>query len=446
MSFLSCLPFPLKNWLATIYGFYNYLRKYRGRKRFLKQINSTKNFSREEWISYQSKRLDEILAVARFHVPYYKRYWKNSSLEWKSLDNWPIMSKQTIKGNERDFIDERISQKSLIKMYTSGSSGQPMCYYLSKKTFGLWYALYDERIKSHHGIDITKDAYATFGGRIFISMERNKPPFWMWNSWDRQLYCSSYHMSESNMSYYISALEAKNVRYIIGYVSAIFLLANYIVKNGIQHLLKIKTIITNAEPLYDHQREIIEQAFTCTVVETYSGCEYAFGGNQMFNGEMVLWPEAGILEVLDSNQNIRKSGKGEFLATGLINKAMPLIRFKIGDLGKISDDTVSGFQVLERIEGRVDDVLISENGTPIGRMDHVFKKDFDIVEAQIVQLEKLLVQINLVKGVLYTDATEEAIAQGVKDRLGSSVKVAFNYLEEIPRGANGKFKGVISKL
>ena len=73
----------------------------------------------------------------------------------------------------------------------------------------------------------------------------------------------------------------------------------------------------------------------------------------MFNGEMVLWPEAGILEVLDSNQNVRKPGKGELLATGLINNAMGLISFKIGDLGEISDDTVSGFQVLDKIEERL---------------------------------------------------------------------------------------------
>lgn len=445
MAGLTNIPDRLKNVVATIYGFYNSRRKYRGIEAIRSSILARSNFTRSDWKEYQDTRLNRLLYEAKHHVPYYVDYWSRSYLDWKVLQNWPIIEKEMIRGNENKFISDKYRKSKLIQMFTSGSSGRPMCYYLSPETFNVWYSLYDLRIKEHHGVDLRSDAYASFGGRILFSSDRSSPPFWVWNYYNKQLYCSSYHLSDETIPFYIEEFERRNIKYLVGYVSAIHSIATYIIRNKVGHNLALKVAITNAEPLSDLQRCDIEQGFNCKVVETYSGCEYAFGGNEMYEGQMVLWPEAGVLEVETSSGKMSYEGFGEFIATGLINFAMPLIRFRIGDWGEIAEDSVNGFQYLKRIEGRVDDIVYTFDGREVGRMDPVFKDSFDIQEAQIVQNEDLSINVLLVKGPTYTSGMEQELKMNIKDRLGGEIDVKFQYVDEVPRGANGKFKGVISK-
>lgn len=70
-------------------------------------------------------------------------------------------------------------------MYTSGTSGKPMTIYLSKESFGLWYALYDYRTKMENGVDPFKDSYGTFAGKLIHSQNKIKPPFWVYNKYGK---------------------------------------------------------------------------------------------------------------------------------------------------------------------------------------------------------------------------------------------------------------------
>tara|TARA_B110000003_G_scaffold274536_1_gene314763 strand:- start:2888 stop:4195 length:1308 start_codon:yes stop_codon:yes gene_type:complete len=434
------------NFLASVYGLYNTYRKSFNKKKYIELIDSRKCNSRSDWKKIQEIELQKILKSAKENVPFYIDYWNKSSLDWKNLENWPIMNKDTIRGNELNFIDVRFKRNKLIKMYTSGSSGRPMCYYFTKEAFSYWYSVYDVRIKSFYGIDIETDSYATFGGRILFKSNKMKPPFWIWNNYNKQLYCSSYHLNQKNIIHYLREFKKRDIKYIVSYVSSLHAIALYILKKKPRINLKIKLIVTNAEPLYDYQRNDIENAFNCKVIETYSGCELAFGGNQMFGNKITLWPEVGIMQILTANGEITDYGKGEFLITGLLNQAMPLIKYRIGDFGELDKSSLNGFQFLKNIEGRVDDVLISDTGNLVGRMDPVFKDSFDIKEAQIVQLSERLVKVNIVKGERFSKTNELELTKNIKDRLGDSMCINFNYLDSIPRGANGKFKGVISKI
>lgn len=122
----------------------------------------------------------------------------------------------------------------------------------------------------------------------------------------------------------------------MGYTFSLYSLVSLAKLKNIK-LPKLKLVITNAEALYDHQRELISDSFQCPVIQTYSGCECAFGGTEDLERNMWLWPESGLLEVVTHEGGIEKYGQGEFLATGLVNKAMPLIRYRIGDSGQIRE-------------------------------------------------------------------------------------------------------------
>lgn len=441
-------PNLLKYVFAYINGIIlNYRRKYR-RKENIKLLNERKNWSSENYESWQKEELRKILEYTRFNIPYYIAFWADKSdLDYTELKNWPIIEKTTIRDNLELFISNDYKRKELFQMHTSGTSGKPMTFWLTRETLGFWYAMYDVRIKNWNGVTAS-DAYGSFGGQLIKDSNSNKGPFWVWNSPMNQLYFSSYHINENTVKEYISAMFKFDLKYLLGYVSAIYSIAKISKQKQIK-APEFKVIITNAEPLFDYQRETIEEVFKCRVVQTYSGCEFAFGGSEDLSGKMYLWPEAGVMEVLTENGELRNNGTGEFVITGFLNKAMPLIRYRVGDSGTISkaeDSNSRPFKVLAEILGRTDDLVKSSEGNYIGRLDPVFKGGFNISEAQIIQETLREFTINIAPLESYKSEEGEQIIERLKDRVGANVSVKLNIVKAIPKGANGKFKAVISKL
>src|SRR6201999_2266836 len=92
-------------------------------------------------------------------------------------------------------------------------------------------------------------------------------------------------------------------------------------------------IISNAEPLYAHQREFISRVFGCPVRDTYGMSEMTCAASECEAGKLHLWPEAGIYEVLRDDQDVpvRAGETGRLVCTGFLNPDMPLIRYEVGD-------------------------------------------------------------------------------------------------------------------
>lgn len=441
-------PRFLKYIFAYINGMQlNYWRKFH-RSQFLRMLLDRETWAADKNETWQSQELKKMLDYARVRVPYYRKYWDlNPTEDHKNLNNWPILEKQTIRDNPELFISDDYSKSKLYEMHTSGTSGKPMTFWLTREALGIYYAMYELRIRNWNGVT-ESDAYGAFGGQLIVDANSKEPPFWIWNQPMNQLYFSSYHINENTVKHYVKAMFDHDLKYLLGYVSSIYNIAKIAKQKGIK-TPSLKLVITNAEPLLKHQREIIEEIFDCKVIQTYSGCEYAFGGSEDLSGNMYLWPEVGVMEVLNESNKITKLGKGEFIITGLLNKAMPLIRYKVGDSGTIepaNNSNSRSFRYLSEITGRTDDLVRASDGTFVGRLDPVFKAEFNISEAQIIQETLTDFSVNIVPLEAYTSSEGDEIIERLKERVGNDCIVQVNILESIPKGANGKFKAVISHL
>jgi phenylacetate-CoA ligase len=408
------------------------------------------SWTQAEYLNWQKNAVTEMLVYAAQKVPYYRNYWTGKDQSnIGDINAWPILDKDIVRNHPTQFISDDFNIKDLSVMHTSGTSGKPMTIYLSKESFGLWYALYDLRIKKENGVDPFKDAYGTFAGQLICAQNQTKAPFWVHNQLGKQVYFSSYHLNENNIQSYVKAMDDYKLTYLMGYTSALHSVVVLAKAKNIE-LPKLKLVITNAEPLFDHQRELISAAFQCPVVQTYSGCEYAFGGTEDLQKNMWLWPESGLLEVLTVNGNIQPYGQGAFLATGLVNKAMPLIRYKIGDSGTIEDPeitkSIGNMLRLTSIDGRTDDLIKTPDGRLVGRLDPVFKADFAIKEAQIIQEKLTLIILKVVEDKNFNEAQKQELIARLKDRVGDAIEIQYQSVDSIARNANGKFKAVISMI
>jgi phenylacetate-CoA ligase len=214
--------------------------------------------------------------------------------------------------------------------------------------------------------------------------------------------------------------------------------------------LGLKVAISNAEPLSPLQRRTITDAFGCPVRETYGMAELVASASECEAGALHLWPETGVVEVVEGNTPSAAGETGDLVATGLLNDAMPLVRYRIGDRGTLAADTQTcacgrTLAQLQSLEGRADDVLFTPDGRRVGRLDTVFKADFPIREAQIVQDRVDSVRVRLVPAPGYDAAVAAAIRRALVDRMGE-IEVRIEEVTAIERTSRGKFRAVICNL
>ena len=347
----------------------------------------------ERWRSWQEEHLAFVLHRAATQVPFYRGLWSErrrqgdrSSIEL--LENWPVLEKETVRENPQAFVADDCDVRQMFHEHTSGTSGKSLDLWWSQSTVRAWYALFEARWRRWYGVS-RQDCWANLGGQLVIPVTQRRPPFWVWNAGLNQLYMSSYHLSPELIPHYLTALGRYRVTYLYGYSSSLYSLAQEAIRLKRQDL-QLKVAITNAEPLFDYQREAIAEAFQCPVYETYGMSEIVAAASECQSGQLHLWPEVGMVEVSDDDYADGKDRIGELTCTGLLNSDMPLIRYRVGDRGALSarnDACACGrtLPMLSSIDGRRDDVLYTLDGRSVGRLDPVFKGRLPIREAQIIQ-------------------------------------------------------------
>lgn len=447
-------PVLWQNLFCSLYG----LKIYRGRysppfSDFFNALLDSQYLDRNAIEILQTKKLITLLKTAKRDTAYYAPTLPDipasQSLGLKDiLCNLPVLDKEQFRESPESFLSTRYDRRKLVKVNTSGTTGAPMTIYMTPEARKMNYAFFT-RSKRWAGIGGFERSI-TFAGRLIVPKRQESPPFWRANRFYNNRIYSSYHISDVNLPSYIESIKAYSPFFIDAYPSSLYPVADYILRQGITGI-RPKAIITSSETLLEHQRLAIEKAFGCKVFDQYGSAEQAVFACQCEHGAYHLNPEYGVLEVVDKNNKPVPDGElGEFVCTGFTNDAMPLIRYKIGDLGALSKEKCQcgrHFQVIEKIVGRMDDVLTTPEGTYVGRLDPVFKGMGNTVkETQIIQQATDLIDVILVRGSGYKEDDGLSITRELKKRMGEQVTISIHYVNEIPRCANGKFRAVINNI
>lgn len=409
-------------------------------------------WSSERWQAWREEKLEQTLELAARNVPYYREHWSKRRRQGergahKYLQNWPILQKSEVRKNPAAFIADNFQRRHLLPEYTSGSTGTPLVIYKSRASLRAWYALAEARWRRWYGVS-RQDRWAILGGQLIVPVKRKKPPFWIWNPVFNQLYMSSYHLSDSSFRFYVAALIKYKISYIYGYTSSLYALAMDCLSKKVK-MPSLAVVITCAEPLLDYQRDVIAEAFHCPVRETYGLTEMVIAASECERGQLHLWPEAGIYEICEDGNGTTPGG--EIICTGLLNAAMPLIRYQVGDRGALDDQVRSScscgraLPILKNIDGRNDDVLYTADGRRIGRLDLIFKGHLPLREAQIVQETLGQIKVLYVPTADFSQKTIDILRENIHAHVGD-IQIVFERVEKIPRNKAGKFRFVMSKI
>ncbi|UCE86690.1 MAG: phenylacetate--CoA ligase family protein [Deltaproteobacteria bacterium] len=447
------MPIFLQNLAITIRGLQIARVRYTSHfRRTLEELERSVHGPLEALHELQRQRLVGLVDHARANVPFYRDLPPPSDARdpleaiERTLKNIPPLDKNTYALQPEAFRARNISRRRLIRDVTSGTTGTALTLWQTPERVAEKYATVWRQCRSF-GVQ-PRDPHFSFGGNVVAPRSQTRPPFWRRNAYGRQTLFSVFHMSPANLPSYIDAMHRIPARYAQGYPSALHLIARAMLDAG-RPLPRgrFAAVFTSSESLLAFQRDAIEEAFGAPARDYYSSSENLVAMSECAARRLHLDMEFGIAEV-EPEEETDAYVRGPLLLTGLGNEAAPLFRYRIGDIGRRAKDPCPcgrpGVTFLA-VDGRDDDYVVTPDGSLVGRLDHLFKDQVDVAEAQILQETKDAIEIQLVPRPGYGDDSRERLLAQIRSRLGDDIGVTIRRVEAIAREPNGKFRAVKSR-
>ncbi len=454
ISLYSSFPYWLQNVAVSLHGYK--LKRQRFNDDFYKILdflNSTHGWSKEQIRSYKEEHTFKILEQAYNHCPYYRKKYANVGLspsDFKRLEDlrkFPILTKEDIRENWQGMVADNVSKEDLILYHTSGSTGKALDFYWTKHSSAYYWAV-DQRYKNRFGFELGKTC-VNFTGYPIVPITTSKPPYWRFDRVLNRYFLNMQQLNAHTIHTIAEWLNTKRIEIFIGYPSIMTAFANEMLQAGLTLEFPPKHIFTGAEKLYENQKDILRKVYKGVLFhELYSFSEQAAIATHCTQSVYHEDFEIGHME-LNMAMSVANGLQGEILATGFANLGMPFIRYQNGDTAVFSDrECECGLhsQIIEDIVGRNEDYIVTPEGPHIQRLDYIFKDSSDIKECQVVQKASGEMILRIVKRDSYDVETERKLLVNISQFVSPSIKVKFEYVDEIPRTKAGKFKAVVSEL
>jgi phenylacetate-CoA ligase len=399
----------------------------------------------------QRQKLDRLLAWTKENSSFYQNHWENAPAEsraassWPQLDGLPVVTKANLRSAITAF-PLAAHQGRVFKVYTSGSTGEPMVFYRSAEQESWFWAL---RMRMW-----TWGGYQP--GEAYLTLNLNSRTAWRKRVQDVLFRCS-YHGFNANshdVDAVIQDLRSKRVKHLVGYASSLFLLSRAMRERKIENP-GVRSILSTGDTLLPSYRSLIEEVFGVRVCDYYgAGGEGIHIASQCEQRRAYhLHLENAVIEFLKDGRPARPGEMGEIVVTQLDNRAMPLVRYATQDLAQLSDasrcECGRELPLLEGVQGRVPDIVVAPDGTYL--VVHFFTILFEYLpevrQFQVVQRrpDKIIAKVVRAKGY---DAPriERHIRDAVAKATNGSLSVEFEYVEDIPLSPSLKRRFVISEL
>lgn len=446
-------PYIIKNIISSYYGYKQKKKRYGNHfNEYYKSLNESQWFDNDRLLKLQKQKLVEFLKYAFTNSKYYSNMLKNIKINISDingsdfLNSIPILNKQTIR---KEFSSILIHDNSgnVVWSETSGTTGQSLKIPITSECFQREHA-FRELHYTWGGINL-KDRIAVCAGHPVAYINRKRPPFWTYDYSNKWLLLSSYHLTEKNIPYYLKEIERFKPHLLKGYPSSLYILAIANKKFGFN--INPRAIYIASETLLDFQRKTIEESFGTKVYSWYGTAEMTGNIVECEQGNNHLKLEHSYIEILDKDNQPSQPGEaGRLVCTAFGNYAFPLIRYDIGDIVEISTkkccECGRGGQLIDKVIGRVEDYILTPDGRFVGRLDHIFKDNSNVKNAQIIQNKIDEIIIRIVMENNYSQIDEKNILKNAQIRLGSEINIKFEYVDEINFSFGEKYKFIVSSI
>ena len=413
----------------------------------------------EENREIQRIKLFKLIKYASQNIPYYKKMIKEHNIQFSEdtifddIKKFPLLTKDIIRNHFDGLYKFRDS--TYYTNSSGGSTGEPVKLYQDKYYLEWVIAtkiLFDEWAGRRIGDPMVRISAslsdALRGGQNFKGYLRQK--------FYGVTVLNSNRMTDKSMYEFVQKINHIKPGLILTYTSSIDTLACFIQKNNIS-IHSPRAIMSTASVLYPEIQKKIEKVFRAIVFNRYGSREVGdIACNCEKSSGLHLIPDIHYLEVVDNKGKEVALGKtGNIIITLLTNYTMPLIRYKIGDRGILSDmygQCEHGFPLLEKINGRIKSVFINKFGDYIDDDSFfvLFHPKENIKKFQIIQeaVEYIIINLVLMDQTKLKDVDKEfrEISQKIRRIMGEGTKIKYNIVDEIKPSPSGKHMYAFSRV
>ena len=415
-----------------------------------KEMIRIQSFSKDEYLDWQTKKKWDLVKFHHQNNPFYQKFiGPNLPDKWEEI---PVLKKKDLQANAELLITRSIGKKDLHFGSTSGSSGIPLKFARDKFCHSMTWALILDRyakvdVKStdlqarFYGIPLAKTAYYK---------ERIKDYFM-----NRYRFVI-FDISEASLGSFVDKFRANPFLYLYGYTNSQLTFARYLQTNNLkltEICPTVKCSIVTSEQCNPEDKLFLESVFQVPVYIEYGAAEVAFLAMTDVEGVSRLSNETLLTEVLDDNDQIVPDGtSGKLTFTNLFNKAMPFIRYEVGDIGVVEHDPTQVQDKLLDLKGRLNEKVILPSGKVAAGFTiyyiskHLMGTFGHVNEYQVQQLSPSSFIFSIVTDKSIDKNAKHMIQEAFDKYLEPGLEVEIQKVEQIDREKSGKLKHFISHL
>lgn len=433
ITFLNRLILPLGDFIVS--G--AYLKN-------LKLWRSYDECSEMELAEIQKRKLNKILEHASKHVPFYRG--RNAA----TLDNFPILTKDMLRSHATDLISDTYNISKLDKHHSSGSSGIQSFTYMPKE-----HTFYLRALQTHwwqwSGYKMGNPLVQFGISQKRSVLKRFKDFFY------RCYYVKAFGLSDSDLDHILKKISTKKRVFIAGYPSVIQELAKR--SSAAKLKPKVAGIICFGDKLFNHYEKHIKNAFgqKTPIIDTYGCAEGLLMACKFdLDSYYIMSPHVFLEIVDDEGQPVKAGTMGNVLVTCLTNYAMPLVRYKLGDLAIMlpkedyPKERKYKYPLLKKVIGRETDVIKTSKGITLNvhSFTGIFEYYQEIKQFKVVQKDLESITIEYI--IDYHTLLDPAILDEIKAKLNTlthnCLEISFNQKQHLAPTASGKPQIIESHL
>lgn len=452
MGFLEIIydntPIFFQNIMVSVSGYQRNRNRYG--QVYLEHLKFLEDFDTwplERKLEYQRNELIKFINYAYENSTFYRELYKDIDItsikNVEDLKVLPIVDKEMLRKNIEKVVT--IPRKGAVEGHTGGTTGKSLVVFNTREDSMKRMAMLDH-FKSRVGFIHRQMKRATFNGKHIVPPNQKAKVFWRYNAACNQMIYSSFHITEKNMKYYVESLNKFKPHALDGFFMSMCDIAGYIERHNIKLEFQPIAIFPTSETLTQSGRELLERVFKCKVYDQYASSEGAPFVTECPNQTLHIELASGVFEHFED-------GSDEVLVTSFTTHGTPLIRYRIGDSMKFSDEKpkcACGMQapIVLEIQGRRSDFLYTADGAKIYHIAGLFKSiPPAVIRSQFVQnqIEEIILKLEVDKK-LYKPEYDELLRDEFFHKFGIGTKIIIEHVDEIPREKSGKFRCIVNRV
>jgi phenylacetate-CoA ligase len=403
----------------------------------------------EERRAWVLDRLRLVVRHAAVEIPYYRELFSRigfdptTDFSFDDFARLPVLEREDLRSAGKELISKQIPEQLLFKDATGGSTGAPTEVWLGPEEIGwrdsgLEYSM--ERIGVPTGVRT-----AFFWGHNLDPVNRDSLRDRYHDFETNRRWFDCFRLSPEVFESYHRKFQEWKPACIVAYASALGHFAGYLLERGYKPDYPTHCFVTGAEKLLPAHRDAIRKVFKRPVHERYGSRDVGLMGFQ-YDPERTLDFEVDWLNILVEPETA--DPPAPILITKLHADGMPLLRYRIGDVGHFPDGSKPGHPafVLQEIVGRESARLWLPDGRWVlsEEFPHLLK-DYPVKEFMCIQQSDYSVQLQIVPRNGFSEENKQRILETMGVNL-PGLDMSIVVVDEIPRTAANKWQPVVSHV